>query len=74
MTPTFGLIVDPLIDFIGSPLAVAEVQAPALTLEVALVGGDKGLLHGETLLAENAIGDQHSILVGLCCQGLVQFP
>lgn len=72
MPPTFGLIVDPFIDFICGPTGVAEVQAPALTLEVGFVGGYKGRLHGEALLAEHAVGNQHKVLVGFSCQGLVQ--
>lgn len=53
-------------------MGVAEVQAPALTLEVGFVGGYEGLLHGEALLAEHGVGNQHKVLVGLSRQGLVQ--
>lgn len=56
-TPTFGLIVDPFIDFICCHIGVAKVQALALALEVGLVGGYKSLLHGEALLAEHGIGN-----------------
>lgn len=69
---TFGLVVDPFIDFICCPLWVTKVQAHALTLVVGFVGGYKGLLHGETLFAEHGIGNHHNVLVGLGCQGLVQ--
>lgn len=72
MTPTIGLIVDPFIDFICCLLLVAEVQAPALALEVGFVGSYKGLLHGEVLAGEHGVGDQHGAPVGLCRQGLVQ--
>lgn len=71
-TPTFGLIADPLIDFIRCFLGVSEVQTPALTMEVGFVGGYKGPLHGEALLSEHGIGDQHGVLIGLCRQGLVK--
>lgn len=72
MTPTFGLIVDPVIDFICCLIGFAEVQAPALTLEVGFVGSYKGLFHGEALLGEHGVGNQYNVLVGLGCQGLVQ--
>lgn len=72
MTPTFGLIVDPLVDFCRSLLGCTEVQVPALTLEVGFVGSDKGLLHGEALLSEHAVCNQHNVLVGPGRQGLVQ--
>lgn len=72
LLPTFGLIADPLIDFICCFLGVCEVQTPALTLEVGFVGGYKGLLHGEALLSEHGIGDQHRVLIGLGRQGLVK--
>lgn len=71
-SPTFGLVADPLIDFICCLLGVSEVQTPALTLEVGFVGGYKGLLHGEALLSEHGVGDQHGVLIGLSCQGLVK--
>lgn len=71
-TPTFGLIADPLVDFIRCFLGVSEVQVPALTLEVGFVGGHEGLLHGEALLAEQGVGDQHRVLIGLARQGLVK--
>lgn len=71
-TPTFGLIVDPLVDFICCSRGVSEVQAPALTLEVGLVGGYEGLLHGEALLGEHGVSNQHRVLVGPSRQGLVQ--
>lgn len=74
MTPTFGPIADPLIDFISCTLGVAEVQASGLTFEVFFVLAYKCRLHGEALLTEQAVGNQQSILVGLSCQGLVQFP
>lgn len=74
MSPTIGLIIDPFIDFICCLLLVAEVQVPALTLEVGFVGGHKGLLHGEALAGEDGVGNQHSAPVGLCCQGFVQLP
>lgn len=69
---TFGLIVDPFIDFICCCLRVAEVQSPALTLEVLFVGGHKSLLHGEILLAEHSICNQHDVLVGFARQVLMQ--
>lgn len=71
---TFSLIVDPGIDGVCCSLRVAEVQAPALTLEVGSVGGDKGLLHGEALLAEHGVGNGYNVLVGLGRQGLVKLP
>lgn len=71
-TPTFGLIADPLVDFTRCFLGVSEVQVPALTLEVGFVGGHEGLLHGEALLAEQGVGDQHRVLIGLARQGLVK--
>ena len=55
--PTFGLIVDPFVDFICCHIGVAKVQALALTLEVGLVGGYESLLHGEALLAEHGVGN-----------------
>lgn len=70
--PTFGLVVDPVVDLTRCILRVVEVQAPELTLEVGFVSGHKGLLHGEALLAENAIGNEHSILIGPSHQRLVQ--
>lgn len=72
--PTFGLIADPLIDFTCCFRRVSEVQAPALTLEVGFVGGYKALLHGEAVLGEQGVGDQHRVLVGLSRQGLVKLP
>lgn len=51
---------------------MSEVQAPALTLEVGLVGGYEGLLHGEALHGEHGVSNQHRVLVGLSRQGLVQ--
>lgn len=70
--PTFGLVADPLVDFICCFLRLSEVQTPALTLEVGFVGGYKGLLHGEALLSEHGVGDQHGVLIGLRRQGLVK--
>lgn len=72
MNPTFSLIVDPFIDFSCRLTGVAEVQVPALTLEVGLVRGHKGLLHGEAVSGEHCVGNQHNILVGFGRQGLVQ--
>lgn len=72
--PTFGLVADPLVDLICSFLGPAEVQSSALAVEVGFVGGNKGLLHGETLVREHAVGDQHNVLIGLSRQGLVQLP
>ena len=71
-TPTLGLIANPLVDFICCFLGVSEVQTPALTLEVGFVGGHKGLLHGEALLCEHGVGDEHGVLIGLSRQGLVK--
>lgn len=70
--PTFGLIVDPFIDFISCLLGVREVQASGLTFEVLFVLDHKARLHGEALLGEQAVGDQDGVLVGLGHQGLVQ--
>lgn len=67
MTLTFSLVVDPFIDRICCRRGVAEVQAPALKLEVGFVGGYKGLLHGKAHLAEHGIGNQHNVLIGLGC-------
>lgn len=72
MTPTSGLVVDPLVDFSCSLLGRTEVQVPALALEVSFVGSDKGLLHGEALVSEHAVCNQHNVLVGPGRQGLVQ--
>lgn len=74
MTPTFGLVADPFVDLIRSLLGPTEVQSLALTVEVGFVGGNKGLLHGEALVSEHAVGNQHNVLVGLGGQGLVQLP
>lgn len=63
MTPTFGLIADPMIDIISCCSGVAEVQAPALTLEVCFIGGHKGLLHWETVVAEHGVSNLHKVLV-----------
>lgn len=53
-------------------MGVAEVQGPALTLKVGFVGTHEGLLHGETPLAEQGVGNQHDVLIGLGSQGFVQ--
>lgn len=73
-TPTFGLVADPFVNLIRSLMGPIEVQSPALAVEVGFVGGNKGLLHGETLVSEHAVGNQHNVLVGLSRQGLVQLP
>lgn len=57
MTPTFGPIADPFIDFISCLLRVAEVQASGLTLEVFLVLLHKARLYIEALLTEQAVGN-----------------
>lgn len=74
MTPTFGLVADPFVDLIRSLMGPTEVQSPALAVEVGFVGGNKGRLHGEALVSEHAVGNQHNVLVGLGRQGLVQLP